>query len=353
MPSCFTGSAGRSVVALPVICCVGILLPGAIAGQAQGAVIPADNLTFNSAFETNEAGWQSYNGSLDTFPDAAVNTGSQIDVIVYRPYDTLVSWGRFVLDAISLTSSEIIWDASADSPGSWDYNHLDPGPEVASTTERSGRPWMTQRVTSLVAEGTHASRFETRGTDLGEYDDPVCKCERAEIAMGNPSRPGYETITADGTIRYYGFMVYVPTSTAYASWQVLFQSKSNAPAGWPETSLIVRENQFQLDNNDEPNTWISTTPIAPATKGVWHRFVIGIKYDPSYSGGFQKVWHAEGQTAPMTLKLDQITHTKEAGKANHVRWGNYHAPLSGTSVIYHDGMRAGTSPQAVAYGPIQ
>jgi len=212
---------------------------------------------------------------------------------------------------------------------------------------------MTERITRStgpVYEGGHGYRMETRGSDHGAYDNASCGCERAELGNGSPTRSGFgNRLLGEGDDVYYGFAVYLPRDHVLGAWQVYWQSKSIAPAGRPENALQINGGQWRLDNNDEPSTSIGVSRIAPATKGVWHRFVIRIKYSSNPSEGLQEVWHAEGRGAPLKREVSVRTHTLEAGKPSHARMGYYHGALRGrTSRVYMDGFRAGHSFSSVA-----
>jgi len=250
----------------------------------------------------------------------------------------------------------LLYDASADSPDppGWQPTAGNPGPEWASTTERRGREYMTQRITPSegpVLEGTHAYRLETRGEDDGAYDEDYdCDCERAELANGNPTRAGYGgRLLGEGDDVYYGFALFLPSSHVLGEWQTYFQSKSVAPSGVPETALHIERGRWTLGNYDEPSRHIRKSPFAVASRGGWHRFVIRIRYSSSYSKGIQEVWHAEGAGGPLTKKVSRVTHTLERGKANHPRVGYYHSPLRGrTSHVFLDAFRAGRTFSSVA-----
>jgi len=248
-----------------------------------------------------------------------------------------------------------IYDSGADTdaPSGWQVRSGRPGPEWASTTERGGRPYMTQRISTAegpVFDGGYGYRMETRERDFGAYDDASCECERAELANANPTRSGFEDrLLGEGDDVYYGFAIYLPRRHVFGRWQVYWQSKSVAPAGSPENALHVQDGQWQLANDDEPSTSIRTSPIAPAGKGVWHRFVIHIKYSSDYSKGRQEVWHAKGRDGTLTRRVSVTTHTLEKDKAGHVRLGYYHSPLKGrSSHVFVDAFRAGRTFTSVA-----
>lgn len=212
---------------------------------------------------------------------------------------------------------------------------------------------MTERITRSrgpVYEGRHGYRMETRGGDYGRYDAASCGCERAEVATGNPLRGGWESrLAREGDDIYYGFAIYLPPSHVLGRWQVYWQAKSIAPSGKPENALEVHNGRWHMDNNDEPSTPLRTSPIAAARRGVWHRFVIRVRYSSSYAGGLQEVWHAEGRGGPLEKKVSVRTHTLEAGKPSHVRLGYYHSALRNrSSHMYVDGFRAGRSLESVA-----
>jgi hypothetical protein len=259
------------------------------------------------------------------------------------------------VDAADPRDAGLLYDASADAPApaGWGVEAGNPGPEWASTTERPGRPWMTQRIgrdEGPVLEGSHAYRMETRGGDEGAYDsDFDCDCERAELANGNPTRPGYERrLLREGSDVYYGFALYLPREHILGEWQTYFQSKSVAPADLPESALHIERGRWTLGNNDEPRRRLGVRVIAPATKGVWHRFVIHIRYSSSYGRGRQEVWHAAGPSGPLRKVVSRRTHTLERGKANHARVGYYHSPLGGrTSYVIVDAFRAGRTYRSV------
>lgn len=266
-----------------------------------------------------------------------------------------VLWGGATAAGQDPVAAPPIYDASADtpSPRGWGVSASSPGPEWASTTERPGRPYMTERITRSrgpVYEGGYGYRMETHGSDHGRYEDSSCGCERAELANGNPLRAGYaDRLAREGDDLYYGFAIYLPPSHVFGRWQVYWQAKSVAPAGSPENALSVQNGRWRLENNDEPSTHIRTSPVAPARRGVWHRFVVRIRYSSNPSQGIQEVWHAEGQGAPLRQKVSVRTHTLEAGKPSHVRLGYYHSALGGrTSRVYVDGFRAGRSFSSVA-----
>lgn len=214
---------------------------------------------------------------------------------------------------------------------------------------------MIQRIRATqgpVFDGTHGYLVETRGSDYGAYDDPSCDCERAELANGNPTRSGFEDrLIREGDDVYYGFAIRLPRAHVLGDWQVYWQSKSIAPAGSPENALHIRDGQWQLTNDDEPSTSIRVSPIAPAGREVWHRFVIRIKYSSDYSKGRQEVWYARGRRATLAKKVAVTTHTLERNKASHVRIGYYHSPLRGrTSRVFIDAFRAGRTFTSVVPG---
>ena len=259
----------------------------------------------------------------------------------------------------------VLWTADADTPGTWDVSASDAGPEWASTSERSDRPNMVQRVcdTGEARQGPCTYKFVTDPGDGGPFDTGR-NVVRAELAQGNPTRVGFENrLTHQGDDVYYGFYIKrqrFPCPTSAAGQQGGLQIKGAAPSGAPLVETHLWEDRCPLQVSF--NNWHSEEnggdfrragPLGNHVEesgDVWYRWVLRVRYD-LYPNGIIQWWWAPDDGSPLTqVTDDQQAETMMADlRPDHVRIGIYGGD-DGIShrVVYIDGFTAGTTFESVA-----
>ena len=83
--------------------------------------------------------------------------------------------------------------------------------------------------------------------------------------------------------------------------------------------------------------------LAPLQKGRWYDFVLHVKWSASASVGFVEMWINGNRVVPGIF-----TPTLYAGMTAYAKQGYYRSPHTGTTVVYQDGMREGSSYDEVA-----
>ena len=180
-----------------------------------------------------------------------------------------------------------------------------------------------------VRQGRFATRFEVRdGDDEGG--------ERAELARtAIKEKPGSEY--------FYGWSTYfAPDFPNAPSWQEIIQWKGDG-SGSPPLAVDVDDNVLKLQAgpqvSDRSPLWQTTLQ-----RGRWLDFVVHVKWSSDARVGFVEMWF----NGAKVLERRSLS-TMYAGKENYLKQGIYRSSdISGTSVVWHDGMRVGTSHEAVA-----
>jgi hypothetical protein len=141
----------------------------------------------------------------------------------------------------------------------------------------------------------------------------------------------------EGDEGWYAWSTYFPS--AYPSddkWQVFTQWHHSGCCGSPPLEFDVQGEQIQLNHLGVQRVW--STPLV---RGVWHDFVIHIKWSMN---GWVELWY-DGQKA-----LDQTpVPTIFAGEYNYLKQGLYRDPtITSVGVLYHDRTMIGTTMADVA-----
>ena len=184
-------------------------------------------------------------------------------------------------------------------------------------------------VPDLVRQGRFATRFEVRdGDNKGG--------ERAELARTDmKEKPGTEY--------FYGWSThFAPNFPSTGGWQEIIQWKGDN-SGSPPLAVDVDNNVLKLQAGPQAS---DRTPLWKTTleRGRWLDFVVHVKWSPDAKVGFVEMWF----NGAKVLERRSL-NTMYPGKDNYLKQGLYRSTnVSGPSVLWHDGMRVGTSYEAVA-----
>ncbi len=196
---------------------------------------------------------------------------------------------------------------------------------------QEAEPDRIQIVRDPVREGRFASRHEVR------EGDEVADGSRAELLWGTSEEPTLR----EGSEYYFGWSTYFGMnfpSPAPDEGHSLFLQWKDEGDGSPPMEMSARDERIalRLDNVDR---W-----SIPLTRGVWHDFVARVKFSPDPEEGLIEIWHNGAKVvegfSTSTLKPDQ---------SSYLKLGYYRSDdFEQTGVLYHDGMRVGSSYEAVA-----
>ncbi len=155
----------------------------------------------------------------------------------------------------------------------------------------------------------------------------------------------------EGDERWYGFSVYLPDDfVTDARWSDVTQWKEDGTGGnqSPPLDVQVMNNRIGLTHHSASkvatNLW-----YAPATKNVWHNFVVRIKYSPVSSIGFIELYYsADGSEPKPAMPRRYVSTLLYEGDYIKPRIGYYRdASIATTTTLYVDKYKIGTSFDAV------
>jgi hypothetical protein len=185
-----------------------------------------------------------------------------------------------------------------------------------------------QVVASPRRQGSFAARFEVR-----QGDDPInASGNRAELVWSkNPETEGSE--------RWYGWSTLWPEGyPSEKTWQLFTQWHHSGCCGSPPMELYVNGETIYLRVNASQVVWSE-----PLVRGKWHDFVMHVKWSSSASVGYVELWYDGKLALPKTYGKNLY-----AGEVNTMKIGLYrNATIQPVGVLYHDGMRVGTSREEV------
>jgi hypothetical protein len=260
------------------------------------------------------------------------------------------------LVALSQDDDGVVWKADAERNASaeWASSRADPpGPQPCpdSTAPDRAAPKI-RRVASPVAQGRYAYAIT-----VAPGDD--CHGERAELAQGNPSRPGFENrVFRDGDERWIAFQVRLGSDFDIrdVAWRVIAQfHEPGGDYGPPALSLDVQDGEFELFRADRNVPSDDTVELwhAPAPKGRWVRFLLHVRFSPDPDTGFVELYgNPAGGGVRQLLRVPRtFTMRKDAngqGVPLHARIGIYRDPNGhfGTETVYFDGYTVATTRAA-------
>jgi hypothetical protein len=200
-------------------------------------------------------------------------------------------------------------------------------------------PDRLQVVTSPRHQGSFALRVEVR-----QGDQPIVSGNRAELVYwkNGAQDPGF----VHGEERWYGFSTMWPTGFPLPStWQVFtqFHHEGDQTGGLPLEMYLWGGTMYLRSMNQV--LW--THPVELAT---WHDFVLHV-YWANDTTGYIELWYDGVQVVPAfgQPRTYRANLYSDAGESAILKQGLYRdASIADTGVLYHDGMRVGTSYAAVA-----
>jgi hypothetical protein len=208
----------------------------------------------------------------------------------------------------------------------------DNGFDRAGLAEWSGAqrvaPDRISLVGAPVAEGRVAGRFEVRpGDTIGDT------APRAELTL--------DTMEPEGAERWYAWSTYFDPAfpTSFPNSFVTFTQWRAKDESGTFGNFMLWGDRLELRRG-------GTRWSAPLVKGVWHRFVYHVKWSPDPAVGFMELFY-DGR--PVMPKVHVATMAGRPGAAvrNYFKQGLYKSYEMPTGVVFHDGLKIGTSPAAV------
>ena len=191
-------------------------------------------------------------------------------------------------------------------------------------------------VSSPVRQGRYAARYEVRPGDNNVAGSG--SGERAEALSCRSFGEGEEQWWAWSTMFASDF------SAANSTWNAITQWHNSGTAGGTLGFVVVRnELRFQSFGGTPSSPTFRSCKVADRTNGVWYDFVFHVKWSSSASVGFVEVWVNGNKVVELAG-----TPTLYNGQGVYLKQGYYRAAQPNVAVIYHDGMRQGTSYADVA-----
>jgi len=195
-------------------------------------------------------------------------------------------------------------------------------------------------VRDRVREGGYAARFEVR--------------PKADLTLPGGDRSEALTRTSEvaGSESWWAWSTYFDTDfnpNPDSAWNVFTQWHHTGSTGQANVSFMVdtasspwniQINAFGGDQDQNKQVF----RLADFQRNVWYDFVFHVRWAPDNTG-FVEVWVNGERVVPLTYRP-----TTYAGMGVYLKQGLYRGESSLTSVVYHDGMRRGTSFADVATG---
>ena len=103
---------------------------------------------------------------------------------------------------------------------------------------------------------------------------------------------------------------------------------------------------FQVAHGRQARPTLYHAPIGPVVRNVWYHFVYHLKWS-SGADGYIAAWVNGAR------KMDYKGPTLYEGQGCYLKLANYHSPFGKPSSVIHARVLRGTTPRAVALGPLQ
>jgi hypothetical protein len=187
-------------------------------------------------------------------------------------------------------------------------------------------------IASPVHQGSRAAKFTVR------YGDLHSNGERAEV-LYNPT--GGEA--REGEERWYKWWTMFDASyPSHPAWQLFTQWHHSGSSGSPPVEFLVNGEEIRFSTR-ECGSCTATVRVLDATldRGVWHEFILHVKWSSDAAVGFVEVWYDGSLAVPRT----NVT-TLYPGQTNYLKQGLYRKAntIAADGIVYHDGMIKSATP---------
>jgi hypothetical protein len=199
---------------------------------------------------------------------------------------------------------------------------------------------------NVVRQGRYAARFEVRPGDSNVAGSG--SGERAEVFISPSTTNGVE-----GQEQYWAWSTFFPAdfdAPRVGSWNAFTQFHHAGPVGQANIYFAVSEMKWltlRVFGGSFEKPARSDFVLARLQPGRWYDFVFHVKWSSSARMGFVEVWVNRLRVVRRTRAA-----TLYAGRAVYLKQGYYRRGYEGTTVVYHDGVRSGsTLRDVVSWGP--
>nr|WP_308471985.1 polysaccharide lyase [Myxococcus landrumus] len=179
-------------------------------------------------------------------------------------------------------------------------------------------------VTNPVAQGKYALKVTVK-----QGDDPI-------NSSGNRNELVYQGGEKEGSEYFYRWNVmFAPDFPSVDTWQLFTQWHHDGCCGSPPLEFYVRGEEIRMVLNDD-NTIPWRTKLQ---RGVWHEFILHVKWSSKASTGFVELWHNKEKVLQKRSAV-----TMYAGQGNYLKLGLYRSDtVKQVGVVYHDGFIQATT----------
>ncbi len=205
-----------------------------------------------------------------------------------------------------------------------------------------------QRDDSLVVVSAPGGRNGYVGKfNVNPGDGNICgggtSTERAEVGK----------LINDHYDLWYGISTMLPSDFRFGNtWHLFFQSLTGGHTGRPDMSLYFDDGgRVFLGMNPGTGSVIDQYILSYIKPGIWHDWIVHIKWTQS-NNGLVEVYHREAGQTTYTKLVTKVGRTANGNPFDiQTKNGLYRESLSYSQTLYSSGFKIGTTMADVEYGP--